>query len=123
VGIWKIDADRSLRDISEIPRGLSREFADLDAYRAYLKPKIAGGEFEIHGDETAVFKRSDGFSQEMTWEKQGEKYWVGNHAFMSFSVGHIFEIGDGRTGICKFQMEYSESVAPRSPLYVTKVND
>jgi hypothetical protein len=77
VGTWRIDADRSLRDISEIPNGIYRKFENLDAYRAYVKPKITGGEFEIHADGTALYRTADETMQKMTWKKHNETYWVG----------------------------------------------
>jgi hypothetical protein len=120
VGTWMIDVDRSLKDVSKAPDGLSRHFDNIDAYRNYLKPKIENGRFEVHADGTAIY-RWGRWTQKMRWEDRGNnKYWIGYKIPFAFSVGHIITIEDDGSGICKFQVDYSESVAPRSPLFVTK---
>ena len=119
-GVWVIDADASLRAIDRVPEGLVRPFNSLDEYRAWVRPKIEGARFEIHPAGKAFMRRKDGALTEMTWEKRGDKYWVGRRGFLSFSIGHFFELKSDREAVCRFQVDYSETVAPRSPLVVRK---
>jgi hypothetical protein len=121
LGVWVIDTERSLRDMSVISG--SDRFRSLDALRDYVRPQIEGGEFEIFAGGKAIFRNKARGRDDMIWEKSGEKYWVGNHFFLSASVGHIFVLQDDRTAICKFQFDYSEDQAPRTQLYVTKVRE
>ena len=124
VGSWKIDLEQTLSGIKVIPEGLAQKFDSLDAYRAYVRPKIEGGRFDISPDGSAVLRLGDGSATRMTWHRTGfGTFWVGKKIFMSASVGHIFVLMNDHEAICKFQMDYSESVAPRSPVTVHKITD
>lgn len=120
-GTWKVDVEQSMAGITEVPAEMQNRCPTLDAYKAYLRPRLTGMTIVLQADGAAyIHEGNQRDAMKYTW-REDEKYdaWLRTPAGF-FSIGHGFKIqGDG-TAKCLYQMDYSEARAPRSPIVLKK---
>lgn len=125
----------TLDGITTIPGEVHR-FTDLAAYKAWVRQNVEGLQFEFYPDNKVFLRFPEGTSPltsgSLTWEfnwEQIEGGWYrlvesGPYIPLPFSLGqsvsHRLKMSDANSAVCQYQVEWSESGAPRSPLVLEK---
>jgi len=134
VGVWVVRMEPTLQRVTAVPHELSHQFADLAAYQASIREKLEGLQFEFYPDNKVFLRFAQGKSPfadgstiwSFNWERGEDGSYrlvePGPHIpLLSKSVSHRFEVSGHDSGICHYQMQWSENSAPRSPLVVEKI--
>jgi hypothetical protein len=124
VGVWAVRTELTLSGVTAVPDEMHDRFADLAAYKAWLRPKVDGLQFEFY-PEGKVFLRSPGGGRpaKFTWERREDgSYWLRDGGLfpLAASIGHRIDMTSDHSAVCRYQVAWNENSAARSPLALEK---
>ena len=125
LGVWVVRLDPTLQAITKVPHEMSHQFPNLPDYKAWLRKEVEGLQFEFY-PENKVFLRyaGGGRPRGFSWERRDDgSYWLSEAGFLSplsAGIGHRFDMSSDRAAVCRYQVQWNENSAPRSPLVLEK---
>ena len=125
LGVWVVRTERTMEGITVVPHEVSDKFTDLAAYKAWLRQQVDGLQFEFYPDNKVFLRYANPNGiQHFNWVRREDgSYWLNQPGFlgMSASIGHRFDTTSDHAAACRYQVEWNENSAPRSPLVLEKV--
>ena len=121
-GVWKVNWDRTSPTILAVPKTYAERFKTVEEFRAFVAKQAMDMTFEIQPDNIAFSRRATGNKPvKYRWESS-KRYdcWLEVGGFLAASVGHGFKVTDANNAVLTFQIEWSENIATRVPLFMER---